>query len=953
MNSKDTTTTTYDHWNKRTLEFLKPLLASAKRLVRIATGYFTVQGYDLLSKSLDGKTVFILVGYDEKDSVHQLRQKMIEDIEAHLSGWDTDNRRIAVINLVEKLNLGQFFIAERRENSYEELLNTRIRKNDHAKLYLVDEDLVINGSSNLTTSGLLHNFEGETAVSEPSRVAKWVQWFTDYWEAPDTYDLTQALLEALIRWLRLSLPYDIYLKTIQALVREDDTQVERSSYLMPVQFQQIVIERVMRQLREWRGAFLVASTGLGKTIMATHIAYRLHHRDKRIQNVIVFAPLPTQPEWQKRLRSAGVSYEIFTRNLLDQPFSDKRRMAEVQRILDALDEVDEKYLIIVDESHYFNNRLRAKDGKERFSFERLVEVVNERIPYILLLTATPLAKGIDDLNNQLFLLPHNAPPNHIREDGQIALSAFANLVLDPTAWRIQQAEDYFEKFINLSVCTVISTSAVAKDYAVHTSEGDYIPFGEQKKWIPQIELWKISHPVPLEREITNALNQGYFRHKVQRFQNRGIWQTSESTIEEQLNLSWASSPLALREVIEKTIDGSYNVEFVRSPKERASVLGPLLEQLESENYNYDEKFKALLQCLNIYVKQQQKVIIFTERLATAIYLQDMLLRAEPHLKIANTVRKTATGYEQKDFESEVLPLIYAFAPEANAEKLSQLRHKPPHYDIFISTDAYGMGVNLQDASVVISYDLAWTADVIIQRAGRILRFWKEPRRVFLYAFLGHFRENLNRSDAAKRIEKRLNKLTARTRHAERFSELPILPSEESAEYVSLKGLSNIKIQNLGEIEIGEAEEFSGVSRFLRHISEYQRHADYAANIKDDISSAMTYNGRNHLMYVLMRFKGEFFWAVMDINKQRLLDYKEDDLLELIECTMESPIAAVDADLIEMAAQKTKRMWSEGRNIENPENIQRICALYLKPNNAPDALDEMLIHSQNSGAKGET
>jgi hypothetical protein len=37
-----------DHWDNRTLQFLAPALAQAKNLVRIATGFFTVQGYDLV-----------------------------------------------------------------------------------------------------------------------------------------------------------------------------------------------------------------------------------------------------------------------------------------------------------------------------------------------------------------------------------------------------------------------------------------------------------------------------------------------------------------------------------------------------------------------------------------------------------------------------------------------------------------------------------------------------------------------------------------------------------------------------------------------------------------------------------------------------------------------------------------------------------------------------------------
>ncbi len=41
---------------------------------------------------------------------------------------------------------------------------------------------------------------------------------------------------------------------------------------------------------------------------------------------------------------------------------------------------------------------------------------------------------------------------------------------------------------------------------------------------------------------------------------------------------------------------------------------------------------------------------------------------------------------------------------------------------------------LQDAQVVVNYDLAWTPIEPAQRAGRILRFWPSPRSIEVYVF---------------------------------------------------------------------------------------------------------------------------------------------------------------------------------------------------------------------------
>ncbi|MGD1717405.1 helicase-related protein [Hydrocoleum sp. CS-953] len=61
-------------------------------------------------------------------------------------------------------------------------------------------------------------------------------------------------------------------------------------------------------------------------------------------------------------------------------------------------------------------------------------------------------------------------------------------------------------------------------------------------------------------------------------------------------------------------------------------------------------------------------------------------------------------------------MINQFAPIAN-KKTNQYSET---YDIFISTDTHGVGVNMQDASVVINYDIDWITIKPAQRAGIIL-----------------------------------------------------------------------------------------------------------------------------------------------------------------------------------------------------------------------------------------
>ncbi|MCB0028449.1 MAG: hypothetical protein KDE28_11115, partial [Anaerolineales bacterium] len=72
-------TSRHDHWANRTIQFLQPLLRQAERRVRIATGYFTIQGYDLLRDPLAEKQVFLMVGYDDPGK-ERLRERLIDEI---------------------------------------------------------------------------------------------------------------------------------------------------------------------------------------------------------------------------------------------------------------------------------------------------------------------------------------------------------------------------------------------------------------------------------------------------------------------------------------------------------------------------------------------------------------------------------------------------------------------------------------------------------------------------------------------------------------------------------------------------------------------------------------------------------------------------------------------------------------------------------------------------------
>ena len=102
-----------------------------------------------------------------------------------------------------------------------------------------------------------------------------------------------------------------------------------------------------------------------------------------------------------------------------------------------------------------------------------------------------------------------------------------------------------------------------------------------------------------------------------------------------------------------------------------------------------------------------------------------------------------------------------------------------------------MGINLQDASVVINYDLSWTTIEPIQRAGRILRPWIEPRTVRLYSFVP-----ISNNSNFNNIISRWDTLIDRHGESTKLLNLPVLSvKDEEAIYDLSQISSKIKIKS--------------------------------------------------------------------------------------------------------------------------------------------------------------
>lgn len=878
------------------------------KLIRIATGFFTVRGYNLIRGSARGKQMYILVGVDDpgKDRV---RKALVEEIMRDLrTGLDID-RRQAVLELVEKMEGDEFRIIDARA------------KDHHAKLFLVDDNIALVASSNVSQRGMMDAIEAGTIVDDPTAVKFYLDQFDHHFHAPDCIDITQELIEQLRRWLGMATPWEVYLKTLLAIKSLDEIEITRPSYRKPVGYQTDVIARILRQMDDFDGAILVASTGLGKTVIAADVALRLK-QSGAIDNVLVIGPDPVRKEWNDHLRPTGVWLEYYNHLALNAANLDHNRHAE--ELVNTLEKMlDDRWLVIIDESHNLRNRYHTalKDGKinhtEHTAFIRFRHAVLKSRCKVLLLTATPFAKSVDNVNNQLFLLPHAGPNRTLLQDE----------IDDANAWHITELNQLKE----LPPSSVITTPYVAKHYGQKSDVGVFVDFNGQKMYIPRVILYGVQAPMIIETAMTKILDQ--------RILARKSYRTRNQPIENMARIAWGSSPWALQEVIDKAMrspeDGGYKVkDFIMDEQTRRESLEPALTLLKNMTYEDDEKLQAALIAVDTRCANGNKVIVYSERRATIAYLETALRKLRPTIRIASTIEVIDAGVYRLKSKKVIRKMLENFAPVSNKN------HNPTdEYDILLATDAYGVGINLQDAETVINYDLAWTPIEPDQRAGRILRFWKLPRSVNLYVFVPVFTQDTRHKHQSMLAVNRWVKLTKRHSQARTLLEMPTITGQLLVE-IDLQSIAlGQRIKEIGELDLQSVDDRDS-SAIFEHTATLVRYRDVAQKIPDDIISAKEYDGKKNLIFVLFRHNDKFDWAIYDIKDRKLLPVTLDiDMLSNIKSTESTPTAGVDPNVIEKASDQCIHAWCTKSGISSNE-VYRVCAMYLVPHQTADMFSNL-------------
>lgn len=286
-------------------------------------------------------------------------------------------------------------------------------------------------------------------------------------------------------------------------------------------------------------------------------------------------------------------------------------------------------------------------------------------------------------------------------------------------------------------------------------------------------------------------------------------------------------------------------------------------------------------------------------------------------------------------------LLCRFAPIAN-EVLPEERNLKMEVQVLVATRAMAEGFNLQDAAILVNYDLPWTVLQLAQRMGRILRPWREPRDVVIYNFvpstMGH-----ERVRHARNWERRLQE---RGRQHRSLAQIPVLVHQESQnqpqEYImeTLGREMYLAPEDSAELDLDQVMEFIQsvddltTSRFYNDLA-IIHNRDELLGLPLGIRSAVVKPGPKRLFLLLRRGRSHVYTVLADARGRPLDEsLRREAVMNLIRCEPDTERAPFDVypeeDDFDAWIERTRENWAQHNGIDDPSRLQIVCALALVP-----------------------
>lgn len=487
---------------------------------------------------------------------------------------------------------------------------------------------------------------------------------------------------------------------------------------------------------------LADDPGAGKTIMAGLLIRELLMRaDAR--RVLIVAPGSLVEQWQDEMAEKfGLEFTLFSREMVEQSrgnaFDDADLMVARVDQLSRSDELLDKLrlsqwdLVVVDEAHklsanYFGLKLNKT---KRFQLGELLGGITR---HFLLMTATPHNGKEEDFQLFMSLLDSDRFYGKFRDGAhKVDVTDLMRRMVKEDLRKFDGSPLFPErraitvnyKLSELEAALYESVTSYVKE---EMNRADQLQDGQRKGTVgfaltslqrrlasspeaifQSLHRRRIKLSQRVEEEKLRARGQAAAHRLAETLADTGPASSRQGTPEDVWESADALTAEDYEGFEESVVDQATAARTIVELEAEIVSLQALEEQARRVVHSgQDRKWDELSRLLQDTPEmrdadgRQRKLIIFTEHRDTLNYL-------------AVKIRGLAGS-------DDSVVMIHGGVKRDDRRKVQEVFRNDPEVRVLLATDAAGEGVNLQNANLMVNYDLPWNPNRLEQRFGRIHR----------------------------------------------------------------------------------------------------------------------------------------------------------------------------------------------------------------------------------------
>ena len=484
---------------------------------------------------------------------------------------------------------------------------------------------------------------------------------------------------------------------------------------------------------------LADDPGSGKTIMAGLLMRELLVRGD-LKRCMVVAPGSLVEQWQDELHEKfDLHFHIMSRQMVEEsatgnPFAEYDRLicrvdqlSRGEDLQDKLFGAEEWDLVIVDEAHKLSAHWYGNEKKETKRYQLGVKLGGHTRNF-LLMTATPHNGKEEDFQLFLALLDSDRFYGKYRQGAhQVDTSDLMRRMVKEKLVKFDGTPLFPERrayTVNYDLsdeenALYHEVTAYVRDQMGRADDLEEKRRGTVGFALTILQRRLASSPAAIHESLKRRRNKLIERKREAEMAQRGAEALKSGTIDvatvspdEMDDFLDDYSAEELEKLEEELVDAATTATNLPELEAEIQALERLEKQaLRVRNSGKDKKWEELSRLLQDAPEMfredgsRRKMIVFTEHKDTLNYLAD-------------GIRGVLGSHES-------VGVISGSVKRENRRNVQERFWHDPSMVVLVATDAAGEGVNLQNANLMVNYDLPWNPNRLEQRFGRIHRIGQE------------------------------------------------------------------------------------------------------------------------------------------------------------------------------------------------------------------------------------